>query len=56
MLSIPKNTYLDQAARAARADLEVVLRERVHASFEAISGVCGSESIAVRRFRSLSPA
>ena len=34
-LSIPKSTYLDQAARAARADPKAALRGRVRASFEA---------------------
>lgn len=45
-LSIPKSTYLDQAARAARADPKAALRARVRASFEASGGAYGAESVA----------
>ena len=44
-LSIPKSTYLDQAARASRPDPKAALRERVRASFEASGGACGAESV-----------
>lgn len=44
-LSIPKSTYLDQAARAARPDPKAALRERVRASFEASGGAYGAESV-----------
>ena len=44
-LSIPKSTYLDQAARAARADPKAALRARVRASFEASGGAYGAESV-----------
>lgn len=44
-LSIPKSTYLDQAARAARPVPKAALRECVRASFEASGGVCGAESV-----------
>ena len=44
-LSIPKSTYLDQAARASRPDPKAALRERVRASFEASGGAYGAESV-----------
>lgn len=44
-LSIPKSTYLDQAARASRPDPKAALRERVRASFEASGGAYGTESV-----------
>ena len=44
-LAIPKSTYLDQAARAARPDPKAALRERVRASFEASGGAYGPESV-----------
>lgn len=44
-LSIPKSTYLDQAARAARPDPKAALRARVRASFEASGGAYGAESV-----------
>ena len=43
--TIPKSTYLGQAARAARADPKAALRARVRASFEASGGACGAESV-----------
>lgn len=42
-LSIPKSTYLDQAARAARPDPKAALR--VRASFAASGGAYGAESV-----------
>ncbi|WP_075279999.1 hypothetical protein [Thermophilibacter provencensis] len=45
-LLITKSTYLDYAARAARPDPKVALRERVRASFEASGGSYGFESAA----------
>ena len=45
-LSIPKSTYLDQAARAARPDPKAALRVRVRASFAASGGAYGAESAA----------
>ena len=44
-LSIPKSTYLDQAARAARPDPKAALRVRVRASFAASGGAYGAESV-----------
>lgn len=44
-LSIPKSTYLDQAARAARPDPKAPLRARARASFEASGGAYGPESV-----------
>ena len=44
-LSIPKSTYLDQAAREARPDPKAALRARVRASFDASGGVYGPESV-----------
>ena len=44
-LSIPKSTYLDQAARASRPDPKAALRVRVRASFEASGGAYGAESV-----------
>ncbi len=44
-LSIPKSTYLGQAARLARPDPKAALRARVRASFEASGGTYGSESV-----------
>ena len=44
-LSIPKSTYLDQAARAARPDPKAALRVRVRASFAASGGAYGAGSV-----------
>ncbi len=44
-LSIPKSTYLDQAARESRPDPKAALRARVRASFEASGGTYGAESV-----------
>jgi transposase InsO family protein len=44
-LSIPKSTYLGQAARLSRPDPKAALRARVRASFEASGGTFGSESV-----------
>lgn len=44
-LSIPKSTYLGQAARLSRPDPKAALRRRVRASFEASRGRFGSESV-----------
>lgn len=44
-LSIPKSTYLDQAARASRPDPKAALRVRVRASFEASGGAYGAGSV-----------
>ena len=44
-LSIPKSTYLDQAASAAREDPKAALRGRVRSSFEASAGAYGAESV-----------
>jgi putative transposase len=44
-LSIPKSTYLDQAAAVGRPDPKAALRARVRASFESSGGAFGAESV-----------
>ena len=44
-LSIPKSTYLDQAAAVGRPDPKAALRARVRASFESSGGTFGAESV-----------